>query len=275
MLRGVVWAIVAFTVGGVGAFALAGGFAEAAPVDPVASTTTTTVASEPSATYVIDPNETLVGNLAIVPVNLEIRDNSVNLSYEVMSIGPMGEQVATMEAFESADVGGNFDNPPLYATEWLLTTTDGTEIETSILNLEVTTARFPIEEPLEAADIESIQVTQYLVATPLEVRVMMAEGRVISVYPGLTLTVDDRADLDNQTAFTVSASSRVPIQSQWMFMRGEGPAWESASRMNRGGGAWSVVWDDTELPEELPVIVLGTAWIEGDEPLEISIEGLR
>ncbi|MCB1247156.1 MAG: hypothetical protein KDB69_07820 [Acidimicrobiia bacterium] len=276
VVRTLVSAALAFVVGAIGAFAVGGGFSDAtAAVESTTTSTTEALAAE-ARTYFFDPNETVIATSVIVPVSLEVREDTVNLDYDVMSLAPLGENAAARELLADTEFGGGDEElTPIFPLAWTLTTVDGTEIDTAIANVDVSVARFPVDTPITADDIETIEVTRYLVSTPVDVEIHIAEGYRVSPFPGLTLTVGKRTDLDNQTAFEVFATSDVPIQSHWIFLRGGGPSWESASTASQGSGAWAVVWDATDLPAELPVRVLGTAWLEGEGPVAVSIEGVR
>lgn len=269
--------IAAFVLGALGTFAVAGGFADEAPTEASLETTTTlSPVTEPAGTFFVDPHETRIGSSVIVPTVLEVRDDTVNLTYDVVSLAPGAEEAIRVASAEEAGFESfQPDTPPIYALDWVLTTTDGTEIRSTISNSEVTIARFQTESPLTLEDIESITIARYLVATPLEVAVMFSQGPPVEVFPGVTLSFVNRSNLDNQTAIEIQSTALVPLQAQWIFIIGEGPDWATSSRSNQFGGNWTVVWNSTDLADDFPIRVLGTAWIVEDEPVQVSIGGVR
>ena len=263
------------------AFVVAGGLAPDSTASEV-STTTTSVSSpvdpaEPVEPFYVDPHETLIGSTVLVPVQLDLRDDSVNLDFDVVSLAPGGETAVRDDVVATSGEGGfERDIEPLLLIDWLLTTNDGEQITATITNPEVTVVRFPTDERLEADDIQSIEVTRYLVATPVDVAftISPAEPDVV-VFPGVTVTLTRTTQQDDQAIVELDAASDFSIQANWMHVNGDGPDWRSSVRTSQGGASWSLAWVGGELPDPIPLRVIGTAWLEGAGPVDVSIGGVR
>jgi hypothetical protein len=272
-----------FVLAAMGSFVLAGGLSDesTAVADQGTSTTSSTATGtgESTRAYFMDPHETLVATTAFVPVQLEIRDNSVNLDFDAISMAPNAESIVQDEVAELLGLGFGFGNDlaPVLAVEWLLTTTDGVEIAGTITNPEVTIVRFPTESAISADDIANIEITQYLVATPIDVGFTLSDDSPsVEVFPGATVTLVRTTPQDDQTIVVVDASTDVPIQGRWMHVSGDGPGWGSSVTTGQfGGGSWSLAWVGSDLPNDIPLRAIGTAWLEGPGPVELSLAGVK
>lgn len=263
------------------AFVAFGGLSEPTAASGSESTTTTgttDTAAEPEApAYFVNPNETRIGSIVLTPVSLEVLDDTINLDFETASLAPGAEAVTRDEVAE--DMGFGASGAPmdrLFAVEWRLTTTDGAELVGEITNPEVTIVRFPTESPIDEADIESIEILRYLVATPLDVRFTLSEGSPTeAVFPGASVTLLRTTQQDDQGIVEIEATSDLPIQARWIHVAGEGPEWRSSVRTSQGGASWSLAWVGGELPTDIPFRATGTAWLEGNSPVAIDLVGLR
>jgi hypothetical protein len=261
-------------------FVVAGGSSndQADAVDQAPATTiaTPTDTTADTISYFVDPNETLVAASAFVPVELEIREDSVNLDYDVVSLAPNAESIARAGAAEELGLGFGEAFIPVLAIDWRLTTTDGVEITASITNPDVTIVRFPTETTIDPSDIASVEIVRYLVATPIEVGFTLSDTEPsVEVFPGATATLARTTQQGDQTIVLIDAETDVPIQATWMHISGDGPNWRSSVTGAPGGGSWSLAWVGGDLPSEIPLRVVGTAWIEGPGPVDVSLEGVR
>lgn len=279
-VRNAVVSIVAFAVAVAISLVVTGGLgASEAQVSQTTSTSSSvpTTAAVPQGEYFVDPYETVIATSALIPVELDIRDDSVNLDFEIVSLAPAGE-TETMNAFvqEAGFDGFSFDEAPIYPVEWSLTLADGTVTTATITNPEVSVARFDISSPIDTSEIEMIEITRYLVSTPLDVGFTVSDVRPnVEIFPGVTVSLVRRTDQDGQTIVEVEATSDVAMQGTWIHILGDGPQWRSSVRGSQGAASWSLAWLGDDHPDDIPLRVVGTAWIAGEGPVEVSIEGVR
>lgn len=225
--------------------------------------------------YFVDPYETIVATTAVVPKEAGPDDDSFDLRFELVPLGPR----AGFEALVAEVGADNFfvDDGliPIYLKDWVMETSVG-PIEGSISRPGIDVVRFPVEQGFSTTAVEDIIVTRYLVGMPLDASFTLSVAQPTKdLYPGVSISLRNRSDQDGATIVQVEVSSDLPLKTSWLWIAGEGRGWRSSVREAEGGPRWTLTWIGDDLPDEIPLSITGLAWLDGVDPVHVSIEGLR
>lgn len=225
--------------------------------------------------YIVDPHETIVGTTAVVPVEAGADDDSFDLRFELAPFGPRAEVEALAEEVGTENFFVDDEFLPLYLKDWVMETSVG-PVAGSITRPGINVVRFPVEQGFSTAAVEEIVVTRYLVGMPLQSSFILSVADPLQdLYPGVSINLRHRSDQDGSTIVQVEVDAALPLMTSWFGIRGEGSGWRSSVREAEGGPRWTLTWIGNDLPDEIPLSVVGMQWLEGSEPLHISIDGLR
>lgn len=271
---------VAFSMlGFVAGLAIVWGFRSQPAPEPVATpastVVSTTAAAQPSVETIefhSAPHETIIGGVAIVPVGAVADDDSYDFTFDAVSLAPQAQSVALAAAFdEELDP---VHAASIYPIDWVLVTVDG-DIDGSIPGPGVNVVRFPVEDGFAEESVEGLIVSRYLIGSPIDASFTLSVER-----PHLELFPGGAVDLIQVSHHAESSIVRVGVTAlastaDWMFVIGEGHGWRSFAGDAGGAAEWTLTWVGNDLPTDIPLRIVGTAWLEGDGPVEIDIEGIR
>jgi hypothetical protein len=244
----------------------------AAPAATVASTTDAAQPSAETIEYHSAPHETIIGGVAIVPLGAVADDDSYDFTFDAVSLAPQAQSTALAAAF-----GEELDPvhaASIYPMEWVLETGDG-DIDGSIPGPGVNVVRFPVEEGFSEESVEALTISRYLFGAPIDASFTLSlEQPHLELFPGGAVNLIQVSHHAESSIVRVGASA-VASTADWMFIIGEGHGWRSFARDAGGGSDWTLTWVGNDLPTDIPLRIVGTAWLEGDGSVEIDIEGIR
>jgi hypothetical protein len=270
----------AFSVFGfVAGLAVVWGFRSQPAPEPVATSASTVVSTTGTAQPSVEiiefhsaPHETIIGGVAIVPVGAVADDDSYDFTFDAVSLAPQAQSRALAAAF-----GEELDpvhTASIYPIDWILETADG-DIDGSIPGPGVSVVRFPIEEGFSEESVEALTISRYLVGSPIDASFTLSlEQPHLELFPGGAV---DLIQVSHHVASSIVRVGVTAIAStaHSMFIIGEGHGWRSFAGDAGGEAEWTLTWVGNDLPTDIPLRIVGTAWLEGDGPVEIDIEGIR
>jgi hypothetical protein len=245
----------------------------AAPTSTVISTTAPTEPAVETIEYHVAPHETVIGSTAIVPVEAVADDDSYNFTFDVVSLAPQAEAVALAAALEQPLDPEH--TAAIFPIEWILETSGGA-IEGTIPRPGVNVVRFPVEEGFAEESVEAVIISRYLIAAPIDAAFTLSAARPhLDLYPGVAIDLIQVSDHIESSIVQVEVTSDVTVAIDSFFIIGEGHGWRSSVRESEGGPRWNLAWIGTDLPTEIPLKIVGTAWLEGTGPVVVDREGVQ
>lgn len=246
------------------------------PIDaPAATLVTTTQAVERSVDtieYHSAPHETVIGGVAIVPVDAIADDDSYDFTFDAVSLAPQAQSAALAEAF-----GEELDPvhaASIFPVEWTLMTEDGV-IEASISGPGVNVVRFPVEEGFLEESVISVTIDRYLFGAPIDASFTLSlEQPHVDLFPGAAVDLIQVSDHAESSIVRVAVTAPFST-AHGLFVIGEGHGWRSFAGDASGQPEWTLTWVGNDLPADIPLRIVGTAWLEGGGPVAIDIEGIR
>ena len=246
------------------------------PIDtPAATVVTTTQAAERSVDtieYHSEPHETVIGGVAIVPLGAVADDDSYDFTFDAVSLAPQAQSAALAAAFdEEIDP---VHAASIYPVEWTLVTEDG-DVEASISGPGVDVVRFPVEEGFSEDSVEAVIIDRYLIGAPIDASFTLSLERPhLELFPGAAVELIQVSDHAESSIVRVGVTAPAST-ADWMFVIGEGHGWRSFAGDASGQPEWTLTWVGNDLPDDIPLRIVGTAWLEGGGPIVIDIEGIR
>jgi hypothetical protein len=206
--------------------------------------------------YHVDPTETLISSVALVPTNATIDDRGLVLSYALSSIAP------------SLGVELSGTGQPLYPKRWLAEAIGG-EFEGVVDNPTDTTVTFPLMAGGTLDQVDKITVIEAFIPAPFEKRVGLSSGvPTASVIPGLDVElVSESNDGDTSTIEIrfVTDPGAIPDVS----IVGDGPGWRSTGVKD---DTVTLTRDnDDSAVDSYRLVVSGTSWIPVDGEFTVDI----
>jgi hypothetical protein len=195
--------------------------------------------------YHVDPGETLISSVALVPDALTFGDNGLLISYDLTSLAPS-------LGVETPVVG-----QPLYPKRWLIEAIGG-EFEGVQENPGETIALFPLLAGGSVDQIDEVRVVEAFVPAPFEVQVTVsAADPKASVVPGVEVELVDSTNDGDTTTIEV----RIVAEDDGAVgveIVGDGPGWFRASA---GHDTVTLTREGDDGTAEFDLVVFGTSWI--------------
>jgi hypothetical protein len=266
-------------IGFVAGLAVVWGFRSQPAPEPVATPTSIVVSTTDVAQPIVEtieyhsaPHETIIGAVAIVPVGAVADDDSYDFMFDAVSLAPQAQSAALAEAFdEELDP---VHAASIYPVEWVLVTGDG-DIDGSIPGPGVNVVRFPVEEGFSKESVEAVTISRYLVGAPIDASFTLSLERAhLELFPGGAVHLIQVSHHAESSIVRVGVTA-IASTADSMFIIGEGHGWRSFASDSGGGAEWTLTWVGNDLPTDIPLRIVGTAWLEGDGSVEIDIEGIR
>jgi len=232
------------------------------------SATSTTAAT--SVFYQVDPNETLISSVALVPASAKIRDSEFAVGYDLVSLAPR----RTVDGARSSLDDSRGDGVAIYPKRWVIETPVGS-IEGGPGNVRARVARFDVGEGFSVDDVQSIRVVEALAPFPMEVAVTLSDSEpVAEVVQGVTIALVNVVEQGSSTIVQVEINIE-DTEIVDFFVTGDGPGWRSAAFDAGGRQRVTLTWVGGPLPSTIPLLVIGSLWIPIAGPFDVSLEGVR
>ena len=263
--RGFVIALLAGLVAGT----VAGGFAwsaiagdggavvPAATTAPVTTGTTTTTAPA-----WITARETRLGPAAFLPVELQREGRFLVLSFEMANLAPLG-------GYELELVGnGALAAPASFTIRW-----PGGAVSERVVAPSNRAVRFPVPDDFALAEIQEITIDSYWLAAPMRLPIALprAGGAWEPIGPGLGARIYQIVEQAENHLVIVELDGPGALMAN-MAITGAEREWASSSSSMLGSPRWTLDYRGTELPDPVPLMVVGFQWIElaADVPVDFA-----
>lgn len=205
--------------------------------------------------YHVDPSETLISSVALIPVAVVFGDEGLSISYDLESIAP---SLGT----EGTEVG-----PPLYPKRWLAEAIGG-EFEGVQESPDETSVVFPLMAGGSIGQIETVRVVEALLPSPFEVPVSVSASEPkASVVAGVDVVLTGTTGGDGTATIEVRVVADDDSARDVQIV-GNGPGWLSAVATGDTVTLTRVGDDETT---EFDLIVSGTSWVAVDGEFTVSI----
>lgn len=278
--RAVALSVVAFALGALAAGSIGVRVIEevrttedATSLPPSAISSTTTA---PPQTYQVAENETLIASTALVPASLQVSGSGLALEYGLVTLSPH-EGVPPIRFFGGFGVETVIPNEDLdhvYPRSWVLTTTGGESIEGGPANSGTRVARFDVGDGFSLSEVESVEVTEALAPFPVQQVFTLSESEPEEqVVDGVTVKLLNISEQGETTIVQVELEIDEP-EDFHAFVAGEGPGWRSAVFEAEGRPRVTLTWVGGDLPDEIPLRLLGSIWVSVVGEFDVSLEGL-
>ena len=223
----------------------AGRAASGGEAPPEALSTTTT---EPAPLW-FEPHEIVLGPAAIVPESLRVLHSGVELAYRLEPITPASR--GPEDAVETA----------VFPDWWTLLTDEGPIAARSMpWTREVL---FEVPDGFTADRIRGVRLDSSWLLAPVRVPFTPAvEDRTRhDVAPGVTAEVALVQDQAGGALVVVDLAAADPFTADDLAVQGTGAGWRPSTPNVSGTTRWSLLYLRGELPDPIPMEVVGTAWM--------------
>ena len=229
-----------------------------APTAPAAAATTTTTTGP--ATWV-SPFETRLGPSVVVPSSLEVQGGQLVVGYDVFNVTASGPPTAPPEGLGAPD-------------RWTLVTAEG-EFTARAISPVSRSVRFNVGDGFAVEQIEEIRVDSYRIASPIDWPLPISQGEAEprSVATDLEFRLVQLIEqADNWLVIVESDADGALLET--VTVDGVGRDWVSSSVSMLGTARWTLDFRGQELPDPLPLVVRGLAWIEVERPAVLDLTGV-
>lgn len=226
--------------------------------------------------WFLDPSEVQMGPAVMLVDDLAVDGNEAVLRFETFDIAP-----TALGRYRTNEEIGNrfFSTPedPVVAPElWTLETTQG-DIPGRTGGARVQTARFPVDDTFDLAQVTGLRIDQWRMRVPYVFRFVLdtTSTRPLRLDEGFTIVIGGvipqsgsvivQLDIESPSDL-FTAGEAAPIR-----VAGVGPEWISSG--SRGGGAQLVLRGD-EIPETIELEARTAYYVAFDRPIAIDIEGV-
>jgi hypothetical protein len=204
-------------------------------------------------------SEILVGSSVIVPVSVVGAGSSVGIEYEIFSVAPNA----------SHDSAGT---PTLYPKSWKLTTESGT-VDGGPEGIEAGVALFELPAGTDASGILAVEITDPLVAYPLNALFELSEENPSAVIsPGVHAELVSISHEGEATVVTLELIAVDPIDLSFT-VEGVGPGW-SSEQIRERGSVVELLWVGDGVPDVMTFRAAGIEWVELEGVYPVSLGGL-
>ena len=205
--------------------------------------------------YHIDPSETLISSVALVPDRVTVGDAGLVISYDLVSVAPS-------LGVAPADTG-----PLLYPRRWLVEALGG-EFEAVLASPADATAVFPLLAGGTLEQIDTVRVVEAYIPAPFEVPVSLSGDQPkVTVMPGVDIelvgAVNDRDTTTIEVRVLVDESAARDV-----LVVGDGPDWHAAVA---GGSSVTLTRSASDESADFDIIVFGTSWVAVDGDFVVNI----
>jgi hypothetical protein len=237
------------------------------PPENVSSTTL------PPAEYFVDPGETLIASVAVVPKSVVTSGTGVAFEYDLVSLAPTeGLPPMFFRSFRNTQELENEDLPVIFPRTWILTTASET-FEGGPANTDVRIARFELPEGVVASDVVSVEIVDPLMAFSLDTHFELSEqsptATVVDGVQAHLLNISDQGDsIIVQVELVVEDTIDIAFG-----IEGVGAGWRSAFFEAEGRPRVNLTWVGGDLPETMTFRAHGLQWVELPGSYTVSIGG--
>jgi len=205
--------------------------------------------------YHVDPGETLISSVALVPDALVFREDGLEISYDLISLAP-SRGIAPSEAGQ-----------PLYPKRWLVEAVGG-EFEGVQETPGETRVMFPLLAGGSIDQIDAVRVIEAFVPAPFEVPVAISSAeRTAFPVPGVEVVLVDTTSVGDTTTIEVRIATDDDVARDVQIV-GDGPGWSQASVE---GGTVTITRENGDEAADFLLIVFGTSWVPVDGEFTVNV----
>lgn len=278
-IRGVLLVVVAFAVG-----ALAAGSIGVRVIREVGTTddasslppqNTTTLPPVEQSTFQVDPNETIIASVALVPSSIEASGTNLGIGYELVTLAPHAgvppiEFVGGFGVLTTIDVA---DIDHIYPKAWVVETPND-EFAGGPANTTTRVARFDVDEGFSISEITGVRITEALAPFPVTVPFTLSQADpTAEIAPGVTVELLNVSEQGTSSIVQVAIIIDDPERAGF-FVSGDGPGWRSAFFEAEGRPRVNLTWVGGPLPSDIPLVATGSILVPIEGDFVVSLEGL-
>ena len=277
--RGILLVVVAFVVG-----ALAAGGIGVRVIREVNTTedatslppqNTTTLALAEPATFQVDPNETVIASVSLVPSSIEAAGADLAIGYDLVTLAPYGglppiEFVSGFGVVTTIDLA---DIDHIYPKQWVVETVNE-QFEGGPANATTRVARFDVDEGFSLSEITEVRITEALAPFPVAASFTLSQDDpIVEVAEGVTMELLNVSNQGTSSIVQVGITLDDPERAAF-FVSGEGPGWRSAFFEAEGRPRVNLTWVGGDLPSDIPLVASGTIFVPVEGDFVVSLDGL-
>lgn len=216
---------------------------------PTSSTTTVPLAVR------ISPAEITVPPTVIVPVSIDADAGLVVVDYDL---------VPTAVGTDAA----------VRPTRWTLLA-GSAEIPAEV-DPSSSRVAFVVGSDFDPATITGIRLDEYVLRSPIQAwfRPAIDDFSAHAIAPGVSASLDIVQEQSQGAIVRVRLATDLLGGSSDLAAEGVGPGWVTASGNFGGGGLWTLSFVGETLPDPLPILVRGIAWIPVTTSLTSTLDGV-
>lgn len=278
-IRGVLLVVVAFVVG-----ALAAGSVGVRVIREVSTTedatslppqSTTTLPPAEQGTFQVDPNETIIASVALVPSSIEAAGTDLGIGFDLVTMAPYAgvPPIEFVGGFGVVTTIGISDIDHIYPKAWVVETAND-EFEGGPANSTTRVARFNMDEGFSISEITGVRITEALAPFPVTARFSLSHDEpTTEIAQGVTMELLNVSEQGTSSIVQVGITIDDP-ELAGFFVSGDGPGWRSAFFEAEGRPLVNLTWVGGELPSEIPLLATGTVLVPIEGDFVVSLEGL-
>ncbi len=278
-IRGVLLVVVAFAIG-----ALAAGSIGVRVIREVNTTdeatslppqSTSTVPVREAETFQVDPDETIIASVALVPSSIEASGSDLGIGYDLVTLAPYGgippiEFVGGFGVITTIDLA---DIDHIYPKSWVVATPND-EFVGGPANATTRVARFDVDEGFSISEITSVRITEALAPFPVTVPFVVSQDEpTVEIVPGVTVELLNVSEQGTSSIVQVEINIDDPERAGF-FVSGDGPGWRSAFFEAEGRPRVNLTWVGGTLPSDIPLLATGSVLVPIEGDFVVSLEGL-
>jgi hypothetical protein len=232
--------------------------------DGTASVGTTSTPSGPAPTVEawVRTGETRLGPVIFLPEAVGFEGDQIVLSYGITALVP-------------AEVSGMGPSVPAAPASFTLAWSGG-EIPARVVAPTSRAARFRVPTGFTLDQITAIRIDSYWIAAPARFpfEVSPSSGSWVPIAPGLKARLLQEVGQSGSWLVIVEIDSAGTPMTD-LFLTAEGREWVSASRSLLATPRWTLTFTGARVPDPVPLLATGIAWVEVPAGAAIDLEGLR
>ncbi|NHZ70890.1 MAG: hypothetical protein GWP18_04545 [Proteobacteria bacterium] len=211
--------------------------------------------------YQVDPNETLLASTALVPESIDIEDETLRITYDLISLAPQAG--AGSGATTSTDIA------VVYPRTWVVLTRAGAVAEaTSALGSRF--VQFDVDQGTEVSDIVSVSITEASAPYPIEISFTLSESSsVVDLGFGATAELVEVVVDGSTTVVHVAVTSSDERPSD-LSISAIDPRWTTSVSSDAAGGSVTLRWSDGQPPDDIRLRAVGSVMVPIDGDFAVS-----
>ena len=216
--------------------------------------------------YQVDPNETLLASTALVPESIDIEDETLRITYDLISLAPQAG--AGSGATTSTDIA------VVYPRTWVVLTRAGAVAEaTSALGSRF--VQFDVDQGTEVSDIVSVSITEASAPYPIEIPFTLSKSSsVVDLGFGATAELVEVVVDGSTTVVHVVVTSSDERPSD-LSISAIDPRWTTTVSSGATGESVTLRWNDGQPPDDIRLRAFGSVMVPIGGEFSVFLDDLQ